>query len=302
MPPKQGTYIVKADGTREPFDREKLLRSLHKIGTDRIAADQIVAKIEANLSEGDTTKEIYKQAFSLLKKHGRPIALRYSLKKAIADLGPSGFPFEKFVSEIFKAQGYKVLTDQIAIGKCVPHEVDVVAYNEQELIMMEAKFHTDFGTPSDLKVVLYVKSRFDDLQNGIYKYGGKERKMTKGILITNTKFSTTAIQYGECAKLNMIGWNYPQEKNLHHMIMELNLVPITVLTTITQAEKKMFLANDIVLSKQLGDYGLLKSYGFDDIKARLVIKEVYDLCKECIKPEELALIQEEASTKNESIL
>lgn len=291
MPPK-GIYIIKADGVRELFDREKLLRSLRKIGTEKETSEMIVSKIEADLTEGNTTKEIYKKAFTLLKKHQRPVALRYSLKRAIAELGPSGFPFEKFVAEIFKAQGYQAVTDQIAMGTCVPHEVDVVAYNDNELIMTEAKFHTDFSTHSDLKVALYIKARFDDLQNSLYKYGGQIRKMTKGMLITNTNFSSTAIQYGECAHLNMVGWNYPRDNNLHNLIESLNLVPVTVLTTLTQTEKKMFLANNIVLSKQLGDLGLLKSYGFDDLKAQSVVKEVYDLCKECVGPEELAKIQE----------
>lgn len=297
MPPK-AIYIIKADGVRELFDREKLLRSLRKIGTEKETAETIVSKIEADLTEGNTTREIYKKAFTLLKKHQRPIALRYSLKRAIAELGPSGFPFEKFVAEIFKAQGYQAVTDQIAMGTCVPHEVDVVAYNDQELIMTEAKFHTDFSTHSDLKVALYIKARFDDLQGSIFKYGGKERKLTKGMLITNTNFSSTAIQYGECAHLNMIGWNYPRDNNLHNLIESLNLVPVTVLTTLTQTEKKMFLANNIVLSKQLGDFGLLKSYGFDDLKAQSVVKEVYDLCKECVGPEELATIQKKAENKN----
>ena len=308
MPPK-GIYIIKSDGVRELFDREKLLRSLRKIGTEKDLAEKIVLKVETDLSEGSTTKEIYRQAFSLLKKHQRPVALRYSLKRAIAELGPSGFPFEDYVAEIFRAQGYQAVTDQIAMGTCVPHEVDVVAYNDKELIMTEAKFHTDFGTHSDLKVALYIKARFEDLQNGIFKYGGKERKMTKGILITNTNFSSTAIQYGECAKLNMIGWNYPAENNLHHLIEKLNMVPITVLTSISLTEKKMFFANRIVLSKQLGDYGLLKSYGFDDKKAQLVVKEVYDLCKECVSPEELVRIQQLAEKmspnnikKDESVL
>ena len=293
MPPK-GIYIIKADGVRELFDREKLLRSLRKIGTEKEVSEMIVSKIEADLTEGNTTKEIYKKAFTLLKKHQRPVALRYSLKRAIAELGPSGFPFEKFVAEIFKAQGYQAVTDQIAMGTCVPHEVDVVAYNDNELIMTEAKFHTDFSTHSDLKVALYIKARFDDLQNSLYKYGGQIRKMTKGMLITNTNFSSTAIQYGECVHLNMIGWNYPRDNNLHHLIESLNLVPVTVLTTLTQTEKKMFLANNIVLSKQLGDFGLLKSYGFDDLKAQSVVREVYDLCKECVGPEELASIQKNA--------
>ena len=289
MPPK-GIYIIKSDGVRELFDREKLLRSLRKIGTDKTTADMIVAKIEADLTDGHSTKEIYKKAFTLLKKHQRPVALRYSLKRAIAELGPSGFPFEDYVAEIFKAQGYNAVTDQIAMGICVPHEIDVVAYNDTELIMVEAKFHSDFGNHSDLKVALYIKARFEDLQNSVYKYGGKTRKMTKGMLITNTNFSTTAIQYGECAKLNMIGWNYPKSNNLHQLIESLNLVPVTVLTTLTQTEKKMFLANRIVLSKQLGDFGLLKSYGFDDVKAQAVVREVYDLCKECVGPEELSNI------------
>ena len=299
MPPK-GIYIVKSDGTRELFDREKLLRSLRKIGTEKDTAEMIVSKIEADLTdEGHTTKEIYRQAFSLLKKHQRPVALRYSLKRAIAELGPSGFPFEKFVAEIFKAKGYQVITDQIVLGTCVPHEIDIVAYNDNELIMMEAKFHTDYGVHSDLKVALYIKARFEDLQNTLYKYGGKERKMTKGMLITNTNFSSTAIQYGECAHLNMVGWNYPFKNDLHQMIESLNLVPVTVLTTLTQTEKKMFLANDIVLSKQLGDFGLLKSYGFDDLKAQAVVKEVYDLCKECVGPEELITIQKMAEKRSE---
>jgi hypothetical protein len=304
MENKPGVYIIKSDGARELFDREKLLRSLRKIGTEKDLAEKIVVKVEGDLTEGHTTKEIYRQAFTLLKKHQRPVALRYSLKRAIADLGPSGFPFEDYVAEIFKAQGYQAVTDQIAMGTCVPHEIDVVAFNDTELIMSEAKFHTDFGTHSDLKVALYIKARFDDLQNSSFKYGGKERKMTKGMLITNTNFSSTAIQYGECAHLNMVGWNYPRNNNLHQVIENLKLVPITVLTTLSQTEKKMFLANRIVLSKQLGDFGLLKSYGFDDLKARMVIKEVYDLCEDCVGPEELAVIQKGASEKqkNEPIL
>jgi len=291
MPPK-GIYITKADGVRELFDRSKLERSLRKIGTEQKTVDLIVSEVEANLKEGHTTKEIYRQAFTLLKKHQRPVAMRYSLKKAIAELGPSGFPFEKYVAEIFKAQGYETLTGQIVMGRCVPHEVDVVAWNDKELILIEAKFHTDFGARSDLKVALYIKARFEDIADSILRFGGKERKMTKGMLITNTKFSSTASQYGECAHLNMVGWNYPHGHNLHQMIESLKLIPITALTTLNQTEKKLFLASNIVLSKQLGDFGLLKSYGFDDLKAQSIVKEVYDLCEECVGPEELKKINE----------
>lgn len=306
LPPK-GIYIIKSDGVREIFDREKLLRSLRKIGTDNITADYIVNKIESGIKEGSSTKEIYRQAFTLLKKRQQPVAIRYSLKRAIAELGPSGFPFENYIAEIFKAQGYQAVTGQVVLGSCVPHEVDVVAYNDKELIFVEAKFHSDFGTNSDLKVALYVKSRFDDLQNGTYKYGlppelmSRGRKMTKGLLITNTKFSSTAIQYGECANLNMIGWNYPKNNNLHNLIEDLNMIPLTALTTLSHTEKKMFLANDIVLSKQLGDFGLLKSYNLSDEKAQAVIKEVHSLCRECVKQDEADKIINDIE-KNEPVL
>lgn len=278
---QKAIYIIKSDGVRELFDPAKLERSLRKIGTVPETAAMIAREVQANLQDGHTTKEIYRQAFTLLKKHQRPVALRYSLKRAIAELGPSGFPFEKYIAEIFKTQGFETITDQIVMGTCVPHEMDVVAWNEKELIMIEAKFHTDFSARSDLKVALYIKARFEDLQKTMFKYGmpqySEGRLMTKGMLVTNTKFSTTAIQYGECAHLNMIGWNYPLKGNLHHMIEGQNLIPLTVLTTITQNEKKMLLANGIVLCKSLTDEQLLQSYGFDEIKIRSIIKEVNDL-------------------------
>jgi hypothetical protein len=286
MKEKNDIYIIKSNGVKELFSREKLERSLRKIGTKPETVDMIVNKIETDLTDGNTTREIYRQAFNLLKKRQHPVALRYSLKRAIAELGPSGFPFEDFIAEIFKVQGYQAVTGQIVMGTCVPHEVDVVAFNDKELIMIEAKFHTDFATRSDLKVALYIKARFDDLLPGSYKYGIKsesgikERKMTKGMLITNTNFSTTAIQYGECSHLHMVGWNYPRENNLHNIIEGLNIIPVTVLTTITQTEKKLFIANSLVLTRQLENMDLLKSYGFNDIKAQSILREISDLNRE----------------------
>jgi len=102
----------------------------------------------------------------------------------------------------------------------VPHEVDVVAYNAKKLIMIEAKFHNELGTKSDLKVVLYIKARFDDLAENVFNYGGQNRKITDSWLVTNTKFSSTAIHYGVCKNLTMIGWNYPEKGNLQDMIEE----------------------------------------------------------------------------------
>lgn len=214
----KGIFITKAGGQKELFNEEKLRSSLKRSGATDEAIEDCLAHIEPQLHEGMTTTEIYKHAFDFLHKWKQPVALRYSIRRAVMELGPTGFPFEQFVAEYFKDQGFETLTDQQVLGACVPHEVDVVAWNADKLIMCEAKFHNQLGIKSDLKVVLYIKARFDDLKENIFNYGGKDRKLTDGWLITNTKFSSTAIHYGICQKLTMIGWNYPEKGNLQEMI------------------------------------------------------------------------------------
>lgn len=275
-------YIIKSNGERELFDYKKLEESLKKIGTDDVVVKEIIAEVSQDLHEGMTTREIYKKAYSILKKKQKAVSLRYSLKKAVAELGPTGFPFEKYVAEIFRSQGYETETGVIVKGKCVEHEIDVVAWKEGELIMTEAKFHTDFNLKSDLKVVLYVKARYDDLYGNRYVFGGKERELTEGWIVTNTKFSTTAIQYDQCQPhLKLVGWNYPYGNNLNNMIERAELIPLTALTAINTTEKNMFLARGIVLSKALLNEELLKEFNFDEKKIKSIITEVNSLCEHC---------------------
>jgi hypothetical protein len=212
--------IIKANGHREPFNVEKLRASLINSGATDDAAERVIDHIEKELHEGMSTSDIYKHAFDILHDQNIPVAHSYSLRRAIMHIGPTGFPFEKIVAQVFEEMGYTVVTDQMVAGKCVAHEVDVVAYNDDKLIMCEAKFHNELGTKSDVKVALYVKARFDDLKAATFDYGKHGRKLDDGILITNTKFSSTAIQYGLCENLTMIGWNYPETGNLHDLIME----------------------------------------------------------------------------------
>jgi hypothetical protein len=272
-------YVQKSNGEKELFDYTKLERSLKKNGTNEEVIKEIISEVAQTALDGISTADIYKKAYSILHKKHRPAAIRYSLRKAVAALGPTGFPFEKFVAEIFKAEGYTTETDQIVQGKCVPHEIDVIAWKPQELIMVEAKFHADFNLKSDLKIVLYVKARYDDIFGNKYTFGGEERQLTEGWVITNTKFSTTAIQYGQCQpQLKFVGWNYPYDNNLHDMINKYTLIPLTALTTINTEEKNQFLAKGIVLSKTLLDENLLKGMNFDAEKITSIQKEVNDLC------------------------
>lgn len=217
-------FVVKADGTRQAFETNKLNNSLIKAGASGEVREKIVHHISGEIKDGMSTNDIYRHAFELLHKFEQPIATRYSLKRAVAKLGPTGFPFEHFISDIFQKKGFETMTDQIVKGHCTSHEMDVVAWNPERLIMAEAKFHHEFGMKSDVKVALYIKARFDDLRGMKFVYG-KERELDEGLLITNTNFTEKAIEYSECAGVRLIGWNYPTKGNLHDMIIESGVYP-----------------------------------------------------------------------------
>jgi len=267
--------IVKADGEKEPFDPTKLQTSLARAGAPHGVVKKIVSEIEGTLEDGMTTSEIYRHAFKLLKKERRGAAGRYSVRRAVAELGPSGFPFEKFIARILDRKGYKTETNQMAQGHCLEHEVDVVAYNDEELIMIEAKFHGSPSMKTDSKDILYVKSRFDDLKLVDFNYGGKKRKLTKGWLVTNTKFTTSAIKFAECHGMQLIGWDYPPLKgNLESLIQEVSVNPITCLPSLSKKQKDILMEKGIVLAESLKDNKEeLLSLGLSEKKANDIIEE-----------------------------
>ena len=149
--------VTKSDGTKQLFEEEKLMQSLRRAGAPVEATEDIIEEVEEGMHDGMTTTEIYARAFELLKKHSHHAAVKYSIRRALFELGPDGFPFEKFVARLFNVWGYETITDQTVMGSCVDHEVDVVAWKGNDLAMVEAKFHNEFGLKSDLKVVLYVR-------------------------------------------------------------------------------------------------------------------------------------------------
>lgn len=271
-------YVLKADGEKELFDESKLRGSLIKAGASEQNAEIITAEVIGELPSEVRTIDIYKKAFDHLHKMQLPAAKRYILKRAVMDLGPSGFPFEKYIAEILHRKNYEVETNQVMMGKCVSHEVDVVAWKENELIVIEAKFHNELGVKSDLKVVLYVKARVDDLKSNNFLYGGKERQISDSWLVTNTKFTTTAIKYAECSGLKLIGWNYPEKGNLHDFIMETKTLPITCIGQLTRSQKHTLLAQGVVFADLIIERPeVLKSVGLKDEKIEHIIHEIKSL-------------------------
>jgi hypothetical protein len=276
--PSKEITIVKADGKHETFNPEKLRFSLLNSGATPEATEEVLSHLIPSLHSGMSTGDIYRHAFGILSKINKPVARSYSLRRSVMDLGPSGFPFEDFVAEVLRAKGMECVTRQTVLGGCVAHEVDVVAYDENRLIMIEAKFHNELGTKSDLKVVLYIKARFDDLRDNVFSYGSKDRKITDAWLVTNTKFSSTAIQYGVCKGMTLIGWNYPAKGNLQAMIEEEGLHPVTCLTSISGEEKKKLLEAGVVLCSNIKkNPGVLRQLLGGNFDSTAVLTEINEL-------------------------
>jgi len=242
--------VVKADGKSEGFRVEKLQRSLKRAGATNKEISDIVSTVETNLHDGITTQEIYRHAFELLRQSDSPIQARYSLRRALFGLGPTGFPFEDFLSRMFEEEGYTTTTRVELQGKCALHELDVAAYNETDSFVVEAKFHSRPGVKSDLQVALYCFARLMDLSDTKIcstDVCGIKRLM----IVTNTKFTSTAQEYGTCAGLELLSWNYPRENNLQDRIQKAGLYPITVLQTLNQSQKRALIAVGIIICKDL---------------------------------------------------
>ncbi len=268
-------FIIKATGEREEFDSQKLRDSLSRSKAKKETIEKIVSQIESELKEGAKTKDIYNHAFELLKQEEKPAAIRYSLRKAIIDLGPTGFPFEHFIAEIFRTKGFETTTEFVAKGECADHEIDITAWNKEKLIFVEAKFHNELGIKSDLKVVLYINSRWDDLKNKEFEVFGARRKMDEGWLITNTKFSESAIRYAKCKNMKLVGWNYPHEGNLQELIEEAGLHPITCLESITPHDEKNLMESGIVLCKQAKEnLDIVRQAGLSEEKIQKMLEEI----------------------------
>src|SRR3989344_363885 len=150
--------ITKADGEQEPFSPDKLRTSLRRAGASKDAEHNIVERITNSLRPHITTGDIYRQAFDELRRvEEKPIAARYSIKRAILDLGPSGFPFEQFFAEVLRAHGWTCRVGVALTGRCAPHEVDVVAEKNGKRVGIEAKFHNDAGGKTDIKDALHAQ-------------------------------------------------------------------------------------------------------------------------------------------------
>ena len=277
---KKEAWIVKASGEREMFSEAKLRRSLTRSHAPQDAIDEIVTEIENELEEGMKAADIYRKAFSLLRKKSRPVAARYSLKHALMEMGPTGHPFEHFVGELLKSEGFSVEVARIVNGMCVKHEVDVIGIQGNRHIMVECKFHNRPGVHSDVKIALYVQARFEDIEKQWKKLPQHGEKFHEVWLVTNTKLTSDATDYAKCVGMTAIGWSYPEGNSLEDRIERSGLHPVTCLTTLSRLQKETLMQRGVFLCKELIDHAdILLSIGVKNDAALKVLDEAGQLCK-----------------------
>ena len=235
--------VKKASGKYEPFSVKKLRNSLRRAGANKELIAKVLDHVEKQIYDGISTKKIYKAVYSVLGQLNHSLALRYNLKDAIMALGPSGYPFEKFVAGVLDRHGYQTKTNQIIRGHCVSHEIDIIARKENMNWMIECKFHNRPGIKSKIKEALYTYARFLDVtQTG---------KFDQGWLITNTKVTSQVINYAQCVKLQILSWDYPHKENLRYLIEKSNLHPVTCLSGLDDNERRQILQSGIVFCHDL---------------------------------------------------
>lgn len=248
--------IIKSTGERQDFEPTKLRDSLVRVGASERFATSVSQQAAKNQSTLRSTQRVYDYAQQRLIRQDKKAAMRYRLKHAMFDLGPTGYPFERFVGRLLQEHGYQTQVGVFVRGYCVSHEVDVLAEKGNETYLFECKYHLRKGSRSNVKVALYVKARFDDIARGYREDKSADRQAPKkkihgAWLVTNTKCTSEAIRFARCSGLNILSWRYPLDQNLASMIDSAGLYPVTVLLSLNPIIKRRLLSLEIVTVQDL---------------------------------------------------
>ncbi len=270
--------VLKNTGEKVPFDAGKLKHALLRSGASDYEADLVEQEVIGQLYNGIHTKKIYQIAYNLLKRKSKRTAGRYRLKQAMLELGPSGYPFEKFMGRLFENRGYHAKVGQVIQGKCVTHEIDVIANNGQEQIMVECKYHSSVNQKSDVKVPLYIRSRFLDVK-AVWEQKEELKGLNLvGMVATNTRFTEDAKDFANCMGLRIISWDYPAKNSLRDWIDDSGYYPVTALQSLRKKDKQLLLENNLVLCRELeSNQESLKNLGFSPATIRKILVEASKL-------------------------
>ncbi|WP_090974989.1 restriction endonuclease [Parapedobacter composti] len=270
--------VRKYSGELVEFDLNRLKASLFKSGASADVVDAVWEAMEPMVYDGISTGDLYRRAFRLLKRKAHAFAARYSLKRALKELGPAGYYFEQWVARLFQHAEYQTATGQLLEGNAVTHEVDVVARKGGDMLLVECKFRNTVDAKISVTTPMYFLSRFKDMEGRKFNFFGKPMGFTAGWLITNAYLTTDSIRFGQYYGINLLAWNYPEDSSIKRRVDNAGLYPVTCLTTIAKAEKEVLLRQGCLLVKDIvTDPAQLDTLKCGPRKRRKIIEEATEL-------------------------
>lgn len=243
--------IIKASGELVRFDANKLRQSLKRVGVLEEEIERILFRIIPSISEQMPTAKIQQLAFDELRKHSQGAAAKYKLKKALQELGPTGYPFERLVAKLFELESFHCTVGTTLQGQCVSHELDVLARKGKLCRFAECKFRNDNSHKIDIKTTLYVQARMEDLRQGLGKTEAYAHTEIEAWLACNGRFSEDSLQYAKCRSLKLLGWSYPKGQSIRERMDAAKLYPLTCLSSLKQEQKKQLLNKGYVFCRDM---------------------------------------------------
>ena len=248
----RASFVINSRGEKEPFSFGKVYGSARKVGASKELAGKIAEIVGREAYPGIKTFEIFRKVRRMLNREIPKAALRFNLKKAMRELGPTGFPFEKYIGEIFSRQGFKVKLNQNVPGRCLRYEIDFLARKDNLLYIGECKYRNSPEGIVHSDIALSSQARFLDIKSGnILTRNGYDSLQLKSILVTNNRFSKDAIKFSRCAGNELLGWKYPKNEGLEYLIDRQNLYPITTLPSLGRELASVFVARGMMLAEDV---------------------------------------------------
>lgn len=242
-------FVIKADGTRQLFDREKVIRTCIRMGASIDIAEEIVEKIEMKIYDLIETRKILKMIFELIREHKSEVEHVICLREALSMLNPKP-DFERYIQILLSEHGYKVTPNQIIRGKCVEHEVDAIAREKGETYIVEVKHHVNFHARTGLDECRIARATLEDVNEG-FELGFNDLEIDAVMIVCNTKFSKHAKLYAECRGIRQIGWSSPPHGGLQTLIEDRKLYPITYLKDLPTTDRDKMTNVGVLLLRQL---------------------------------------------------
>jgi len=160
--------------------------------------------------------------------------------------------FELYIQALLANSGYVVEPNLILRGKCGEHEVDAIARKDGVTYFVEIKHHCSYHALTGLDESRIAQAILEDANDG-YMLGVSNLKVDRAMIVTNTRYSDHAIQYGSCKNILQIGWSSPHTLGIRDMVENSTLYPLTCLRGIKYETRMRLVKSGIVLVKQLLD-------------------------------------------------